>query len=101
MRAGRVEIAADSDHRQSLHSLRTRFGSAQTITNHAFDVELDDLLVNLYELASWPATDRDVQWEPALLALVEGNAADSETVQRRLESDEREDSTPAPSAHDL
>jgi len=55
-----------------------------SISTQAFDVELDDLLVNLYELTRWPTADTDVRWQSTLLHLVEGNAADTGVLQERL-----------------
>jgi SNF2 family DNA or RNA helicase len=68
----------------NLQSLRGRFATAESISQQAFDLEIDDLLVNLHELAMWPITDQDVRWGPELLALVESNAGDSAVVQDRL-----------------
>lgn len=86
-RAGRVEIASDSDRASNLHGLRGRFASASSLSSDVFDVEIDDLLVNLRELATWPRDDQDIRWQPELLALVETNAADASTLQERLGRD--------------
>lgn len=83
VRSGRVEVACDASRAQHLHSLRSRLPSAVSLTQHSFDVDLDDLLVNLDELAAWP-DDTDVQWQPELLRLVEGNAVDAEDLEERL-----------------
>lgn len=83
--AGRVELSCDPGSIRDLQELRGRYASSQSITAQAFDVEVDDLLVNLYELGRWPASDAaNVSWEPELLALVESNAADAEVVQQQL-----------------
>jgi hypothetical protein len=48
------------------------------------EVELDDFLVNLHQLASWPAEDTQIHWQPELLRLVEGNARDAAAVTSEL-----------------
>jgi SNF2 family DNA or RNA helicase len=83
-RAGRVEVRSDLSNVAALYALRSRFVSAISTAQEAFEVEVDDLLVNLYEMASWPATAGNVTWQPELLALVESNAADATTVETRL-----------------
>lgn len=83
-RAGRAEIACDPVHVPKLQSLRGRFVSAESISQQAFDLEIDDLLVNLQELALWPLADQDIRWESQLLTLVESNAADAAVVEERL-----------------
>lgn len=86
--AGRVELSCDPGTASHLQALRSRFASSQSLTMQAFDVEVDDLLVNLHELARWPPADiGNVTWEATLLALVEGNAADAAVVQQKLDND--------------
>ena len=85
-RAGRIEINSDLGAARHLNALRSRFSSSASISKQAFDLDIDDLLVNLYELAQWPTGDADIRWQPELLALVEGNAADGLIVQSRLAS---------------
>lgn len=83
-RAGRAQVSCDEESEQHLQALRSRFGSAVTINRLTFDMEVDDLLVNLFELARWPNTDSDVRWQPELLGLVEGNAHDASVLELRL-----------------
>ena len=83
-RAGRVEIASDAASGRYLQSLRGRFATATSISQVAFEVGIDDLLVNLHELTSWPAEDTDVRWQKELLDLVEANAGDAATLQAEL-----------------
>jgi SNF2 family DNA or RNA helicase len=64
--------------------LRSRYASSASISNHAFDLEIDDLLVNLHELAAWPVHDLEIRWQPELLKIVEENAADAAILQNRL-----------------
>jgi SNF2 family DNA or RNA helicase len=84
IRAGRVQLSCDPLLADALQALRARFATAQSISLQSFDVELDDLLVNLYELTQWPSTDSDVIWEPALRELVEANVADAAVAAERL-----------------
>ena len=83
-RAGRVEVACDDSYAGELTKLKGRFATAASLGSRSFDLELDDLLVNLRELAAWPVDDGDVRWQPELLALVEGNARDADTVGGRI-----------------
>jgi SNF2 family DNA or RNA helicase len=83
-RVGRVEISCDRSNVAHLNALRGRFASGSSVGNQAFDIDIDDFLVNLYELTRWPGSDEDVRWAPELKRLVEGNAADADVVQARL-----------------
>ena len=47
-----------------LQILRGRYASSASISNQAFDLEIDDLLVNLHELAAWPSDDVDIRRVP-------------------------------------
>jgi SNF2 family DNA or RNA helicase len=82
--AGRVVISCDSASARYLQPLRGRFATSASISNQAFDLEVDDLLVNLRELAEWPSEDTEIHWEPELQRLVEDNAEDAITLQNRL-----------------
>lgn len=94
--AGRVELSCDPGSARDLQALRGRFTSGASISSQAFDLEIDDLLVNLHELAHWPTDGSDdVRWQPELLALVEGNAADAAVLQARLTEDGTHAAAPA------
>ena len=82
--AGRALISCDAASARHLQVLRGRYASSMSISHQAFDVEIDDLLVNLQELAAWPPDDLDIRWQPELLRIVEVNAADAATLQGRL-----------------
>jgi len=84
--AGRAEISADDKYSYNLQVLRTRFSSSRSLSELAFDVEIDDLLVNLGVLATWPADDTDIRWDERLLRLVVGNAEDANVLQTKLTS---------------
>ena len=82
---GRVQVSCDDERLQSLQFLRSRFASSTNLSPHVFEVDVDDLLVNLNELTNWPINDDDIRWEPELLQLVEANAADANTVNVELQ----------------
>lgn len=82
--AGKVAISCDQPKTDALQALRRQFHSASSLGSTEFEVELDDFLVNLRQLALWPRTDSDIRWQPELLRLVEGNARDASIVQARL-----------------
>lgn len=82
--AGRVTITCDPSHAAQLGQLRARFSSGISVSRETFEVGIDDLLLNLHELASWPADDSDWHWQPELRALIETNDQDSRSVADRL-----------------
>jgi SNF2 family DNA or RNA helicase len=82
--AGRALVVCDPESAGNLQTIRSRYATSSTISNQAFELELDDFLVNVGELAAWPADDTDIRWEPQLLKLVEGNAADAHVLHARL-----------------
>ena len=94
--SGRVELSCAEGYAQHLQGLRNRFGSSVTQSQLAFDLELDDLLVNLRDLARWPDTNFD--WQPELLQLVEDNASDANTMEERLREAEAETASVDPAA---
>lgn len=79
-----MSISCDAEHASSLSSLRARFATGTALTPVSFELDVDDLLVNVYELTAWPTNDSDVDWDPNLRALVEGNVADSQLADERL-----------------
>ena len=84
--AGRVEVSCSAEMVAELQSLRSRFASSSSAGTAVFDVDIDDFLVNVEELAAWPVSDEEVTWQPELLSLVEDNAADADTLDQRLAS---------------
>jgi SNF2 family DNA or RNA helicase len=83
--AGRVELSCDEPMTRALRALRARLPSARSISARTIDAEIDDLLVNLGELATWPVEDHvNVRWQPELLALVEQNDTDTGIVEEEL-----------------
>ncbi|WP_224166705.1 DEAD/DEAH box helicase [Arthrobacter sp. StoSoilA2] len=86
--AGRVDLSCDEGNSPHLRMLATRFSTSLSLHKTSISIELDDFLVNLRELARWPADDVDVRWDGALLRLVEGNVQDSTLVDARLNAEE-------------
>lgn len=82
--AGRAIVSCDPESSRFLQPLRGRFSSSTSISNTTFDLEIDDLLVNLQELAAWPPDDTDIRWQPQLLKVVEGNASDAASMESSL-----------------
>jgi hypothetical protein len=92
--AARVELVCDERFAQDMQVLRGRFASSTSIGSRTFTVEVDDFLVNLHELATWP-DPQHVSWQSELGRLIEGNASDTAVLQERLADGEVE-STPLP-----
>lgn len=97
--SGRVDVSCDPQHVGCLQTLRNRFATSASKSSCAFDVELDDFLVNLRELSAWPSADAEIHWEPELRRLVEGNALDAHTLREQLSANKSSarssDTTPA------
>ena len=81
--AGRAIISCDLASVGHLQRLRVQFASGASTSQQAFEVDIDEFLLNLRELATWP-DDLDVRWQPELLRLVEANVQDARTVRGRL-----------------
>jgi SNF2 family DNA or RNA helicase len=62
--------------------LATRFDSGELVAASLLDVEINDFLVHLFGLTSWP--DEDVVWGPELERLVRGNYEDRASAEERL-----------------
>ncbi|MGW4942069.1 DEAD/DEAH box helicase [Actinoplanes sp. NPDC004185] len=93
---GRAEVRCDEQYVRSLQTLRGRLPSAQSVNALTFDVDIEELLVNLNELAQWPQEDHaNVTWQPELLTLVEQNASDAAVMATRLDGAD----TTSPSGH--
>ena len=95
--AGRAIISCDAGSSSSLQRLRNRYASSTSTSNTAFEVSIDDLLVNLQELAVWPADDdANVHWQPELLTLVVGNVSDVAILDARLSVEPSTAALPTP-----
>jgi len=86
VRAGRVEISCDPTSTIQLRDLQVRFPTSAGMSAAAFELDLDDLLLNLDELLCWPEDDLDITWQPELLRLVESNESDAQSASARLEA---------------
>ncbi|MEU4572555.1 DEAD/DEAH box helicase [Nonomuraea sp. NPDC023979] len=75
----RVRDGFEDDLRQ----LVSRFRSAVQRSAGSADVDIDDLLVNLAELATWPEPST-VSWDPQLAALARDTTLDARSVADRL-----------------
>lgn len=77
-----ARLRAAAGYEAELKRLAARFRSAVSRGAKSVDVSLDDLLVNLVELARW--LHRPVVWDPELAALATDAAADAKAVAGRL-----------------
>lgn len=78
-------IAAEANT-ADLRRLGTRYASARQPTPGTLEVDLDDLLMNLGALSSWPDPD-GVKWDPILAALVQDVFNDSQAAAARLDDE--------------
>ncbi|MGW4534304.1 DEAD/DEAH box helicase [Nocardia sp. NPDC004340] len=79
----RVELRTQSVHQNDFAQLTARIATRGQRGPVSAEVDLDDFLVNLSELATWPHAG--VVWDDDLIALVNGVLDDSETVERSLQ----------------
>jgi SNF2 family DNA or RNA helicase len=86
--AGQVRLSCDPDSERQLQRLRVRFASGVSISSQSFDLDLDDLLVNVQELAAWPSEDSEIYWQPELQRMVEGNVADANILKNQIDRDQ-------------
>lgn len=82
----RVELRTTAAFQSEFAQLTSRITVGGRRGLLSAEIDLDDLLVNLKELATWPYPD--VAWAPDLMALVNGVLDDSEAVERSLAGDE-------------
>ena len=71
-----------------LHLLRNQFVTSAPVGPQAFDVAVDEFLLNLQALLVWPEEDADWDWAQELLDLVNGNEEDASVLEERLATDE-------------
>jgi SNF2 family DNA or RNA helicase len=83
--AGGVHVALRSGpgYETALQNLSAAFPTATTRAPGVLEVGLDDLLVNLRELARWP-DPAGVEWDPPLRTLAEDVVRDAEAARTRL-----------------
>lgn len=80
----RVVLRAAAEYQSDLAQLAARFPVGGQRGPLAAEIDLDDFLVGIGELAAWPAPE-GVEWEQALLDLVNGVLDDAEAAELRLE----------------
>ncbi|MGY1947780.1 DEAD/DEAH box helicase [Nocardia asiatica] len=78
----RVEMRAHSAFQNDFYQLTARISTGGQRGPLSAEIDLDDFLVNLSELATW--VHPGVDWDPNLMALVNGVLDDADTVQLRL-----------------
>jgi SNF2 family DNA or RNA helicase len=81
----RVVLRTVTAYQGDLTHLAARFAAGSQRGPLVAEVDLDDFLVGLAELGTWPQPD-GVEWEPALARLVGGVLDDSDTARQHLES---------------
>ncbi|MEV5296489.1 DEAD/DEAH box helicase [Amycolatopsis methanolica] len=78
-----ARLRARAGCEEDLHRLAARFRSARSRTYGTVDLAIEDLLLNLAELTSWPEPET-VAWDPELAALARDTAMDAQSVGSRL-----------------
>jgi len=76
-----------TQHQRDLARLAARFPAASQRGPLIAEVGLDDFLVGISELGTWPAPE-SVEWDEALIELVNDVLDDSEAAEHRLSGDE-------------
>ncbi|MFI5522368.1 DEAD/DEAH box helicase [Streptomyces platensis] len=77
-------LRADTRYQSELTQLAARFPSGSRRGLLVVELELDDFLVGLDALGTWPSPE-DVEWEEALSELVGGVLDDAETAEQFLQ----------------
>lgn len=80
----RARLLAAPGFESDLRGLGLRFRSSVQRSAGVIDVEVDDLLVNLLALATWPQP-QTVAWDPHLAAVATDSTADASSVAQRLD----------------
>jgi SNF2 family DNA or RNA helicase len=81
---GYAELRSEAHESEALSALRLRFTSAAQVSPTSFTVELEDFLLNIFELHRWPGGDANVNWQSELQRLVVANYQDSARVRTAL-----------------
>ncbi|XAS64821.1 DEAD/DEAH box helicase [Micrococcaceae bacterium Sec5.8] len=84
---GRVQLACDDEQIEELRKIATRLVTATYVRPRVVEVDLDDLLVNVAEVANWPRDD-EVLWSDELGSIIRDNFSDAEAMRSRLNTDE-------------
>lgn len=80
----RARLYARSDHEDNLKRLALKFPTGIMRMSGVLEVDVDDLLVNLAALASWPEPGT-VTWDPQLAALASDSAHDAQVMGERID----------------
>jgi SNF2-related domain/Helicase conserved C-terminal domain len=80
---GIARLSASHGYEDDLHRLMSRFRTASLRARGSADVAIDDLLVNLVELAGWRDPD-GVTWDPDLRTLARDTTLDAQIVEKQL-----------------
>lgn len=81
----KVTMRTLPEYRNDLVQLAARFRTGTQIDPLGISVDLEDLLGQLGQLATWPHGS-SVKWEDELAELVRGNVADTNAVRKQLSS---------------
>lgn len=84
---GRVQLACSDDQIEELRKIATRLVTATYVRPRVIEVDLDDLLVNVAEIAKWPRDD-EVLWSDELGGIIRDNFSDAEAMRSRLSTDQ-------------
>lgn len=93
--AGMARLRAGDRLEDDLQRLVSRFRTARPRGRGTADVAIEDLLMNLAELATWPYPE-NVIWEPNLAALARETTQDAQAAAARLAATGREAASAAP-----
>ncbi|WP_250564013.1 DEAD/DEAH box helicase [Sphaerisporangium fuscum] len=81
----KARLRARSDREDDLRRLALKFRTGIQRMSGVLEVDVDDLLVNLVALATWPEP-ATVAWDPQLAALAADAAADAQAMGERIDS---------------
>ncbi|WP_043424018.1 DEAD/DEAH box helicase [Arthrobacter sp. 135MFCol5.1] len=80
---GKARFTVAIKHAEELHRLVSRFPSARLRSGTIAELEVEELLQGLAELANWPYPE-SVEWDADLANLATSSALDAQAVQNRL-----------------
>ncbi|MFF4771991.1 DEAD/DEAH box helicase [Microtetraspora fusca] len=83
----RVVLRARAEYQPALASLAARFPVGGQRGPSSVEIPLDDFLIGIGELASWPASET-VQWDETLVALVNDVLDDAEAAEQQIQDQE-------------
>ncbi|MEU1883167.1 DEAD/DEAH box helicase [Streptosporangium sp. NPDC020072] len=80
----KARLRGRNDREDDLRRLALRFPTGVQRMSGVLEVDVDDLLVNLAALATWPEP-ATVVWDPQLADLAAGSAADAQAMGQRID----------------